>query len=176
MSRRAWLITLVGLGVALWVVGLALVLGADGDGDGGGSALPGTIPGEITPVPDDAPAFARPFLQVRAALGEECFDLLLADTPERRTQGLRGVADPSPWAGMLFAHPEPATTGFTMAGVPTGLTIGWYDATGRRLGTAEMAACDGDDVSCPSYVPPAPWIYAVEFPLGTLPPGALGSC
>jgi len=166
---------LAAVGVALGVVGIVLVATAE-DAE---EVSPATVGFgvAVVAVPVDAePAFARAFAQTRLAIGGPCVDLLVADTPSRRNQGLRGVTDLGGWDGMLFVRPEPAQSSFTMAGTAMDLSIGWYDDSGALLGSAEMVVCDGTDATCPTYPSPAPWSYAVEFPAGTLPPGDLSAC
>ena len=176
------LVALGALGVVLLAVGLLLVRGVDGEDDDDADVVaPVGFGVEPTPVAADAePEFARAFGQVQIAIGAidggPCVDLLVADTPERRNQGLRAVDDLGEWDGMLFVRPEPAASVFTMAGTAMDLSIGWYDAEGHLLGTSDMFVCDGTDATCPTYPSPGPWSYAVEYPIGTLPPGDLSRC
>jgi uncharacterized membrane protein (UPF0127 family) len=132
---------------------------------------------EVEPVADDvAASFSRSFGRARVAIGGPCTDLLVAETPAQRNQGLRGVDDLRPFDGMLFVRDEPAQSSFTMAGTAMDLTVGWYDAAGAPLGRADMVVCEGTDASCPGYPSAGPWSFAVELPLGTLPEGALAAC
>ncbi|HUR49099.1 MAG TPA: cell wall-binding repeat-containing protein, partial [Acidimicrobiales bacterium] len=88
-----------------------------------------------------------------------------ADTPSRRSQGMRGRADFANYDAMAFTAAPPAADAFTMAGVPIPLEISWFDATGRWIGAADMAPCPAGEM-CPLYPPPAPWSAALEMPAG----------
>jgi uncharacterized membrane protein (UPF0127 family) len=182
---RTLTFALVALGacaVVLLAVGVLLGLGVDrGDDDDAEVIAPVGFGVETTPVAADAePEFARAFSQVQIAIGAvdggPCVDLLVADTPALRNQGLREVDDLGEWDGMLFVRPEPVASVFTMADTAMDLSIGWYDVDGHLLGTSDMFVCEGSDSTCPTYPSPGPWSYAVEYPLGTLPPGDLSRC
>jgi uncharacterized membrane protein (UPF0127 family) len=166
------LVAPLALGVAL-LAGAAYFAVASRDDDHRASAGLGLV---VTDLPEGAPSWAAGFRATRLSVDGPCADVLVADTPALRNQGLRAVTDLSPWAGMLFIRAVPEQTAFTMAGTATDLSIGWYDGDGHRLGAADMVVCDGTDETCPLYPSPSPWTYALEYPAGTLPDGDLAAC
>ncbi len=89
--------------------------------------------------------------------------MALADTPEQRSQGLRGVEElPEGLDGMLFVFEEarPATFGMRDTLIP--LDIWWFDADGRLLGSTEMEPCHSE--ACPDYRSPGEVVWALETP------------
>jgi uncharacterized membrane protein (UPF0127 family) len=125
-----------------------------------------------------APAVA-PFVgyeEVGAAVDGSCVRLVLADTPAERTDGLRGVDDLGPYAGMLFVEDGDSTGAFTMAGVDRPLAVTWFAGDGSRLDWARMAACpDRGEADCPVYRSDRAYRYALETP-GSSPAGAIAPC
>jgi uncharacterized membrane protein (UPF0127 family) len=93
--------------------------------------------------------------------------LLLAATQEQRNRGLMEVTDLAGYAGMVFAWTEDSTSSFYMRNTPTPLTIGWFDAEGGLVSTADMDPC-GDAEDCPLYSATGPYRFAVEVPQGEL--------
>ena len=88
-----------------------------------------------------------------------------ADTPERRSQGMRGRTDFAGYDAMTFTVAPPSSDAFTMEGVPIPLDIAWFDPAGQWLGGADMAPCPAGGM-CPLYPAPAPWSAALEMPDG----------
>jgi len=114
---------------------------------------------------------------VRAAVDGRCVRLVVADTPERRSDGLRGVADLGPYAGMLFAQRGDSDGGFTMAGLMQPLDIAWFAADGKRVDATHMAPCpDKTEVQCPVYRSARPYRFALEVPAGGRPPASVAPC
>jgi len=128
------------------------------------------------PAGFESAAATAPFTgarEVHLSLAGRCVRVAVADTPALRARGLRGVTDPSPYAGLLFAQHADGDTPFTMAGVAQPLAIAWYDAHGREVGAARMHPCPhGSDASCPVYRSPRPYRLALELPAGSAPPPA----
>lgn len=95
--------------------------------------------------------------------------LLDAHTPTQRRRGLMGVTDRSLGGcdGMAFRFTSDQTTPFWMRNTPLPLSIGYFDARGRLVSTADMAPC-GDRADCPRYPPSGPYRYAVEVLRGRL--------
>ena len=73
-----------------------------------------------TPSADGQPAgFELTAARVTAADGEVCeLCLWLADSPDRRRQGLIGVTDLGRADGMVFRYDEPSPSAFHMRGAP----------------------------------------------------------
>ncbi|MGZ5382671.1 MAG: DUF192 domain-containing protein [Acidimicrobiia bacterium] len=97
----------------------------------------------------------------------------LADTLDRRSQGLMGVTDLGDLDGMVFVLPEPSTNRFWMKDTLISLEVGFFATDGSLLGIEEMEPCTSDP--CPTYGVEAPWQWAIEVPAGvfnSLPPDA----
>lgn len=150
---------------------VAVVLAAAG-ACAGATSDPGassTVTTTVAPVTPEG--FARTAARVTAADGqggarvcELC--VWLADTGQRRAQGLMGVTDLGAAAAMAFVYPAPTTSSFWMKNTLLPLSIAFYDAGGAFLDSFDMDPCTADP--CPSY-PTAPgFSVAVEVPQGGL--------
>ena len=126
------------------------------------------------------PAFA----EKKIGVGASCLRVQVADTPEKRSHGLRDRDGMDGFDGMVFEFPEIPSPGlvdhtkirFTMSGVRFPLTIGFYDESGLRVDAADMETCSGADGQCPSYGSQAGFRTAIETPKGKLPDGPLAAC
>jgi uncharacterized membrane protein (UPF0127 family) len=127
------------------------------------------------------PAFA----EKKIGVGGSCLRVLVADTKDKRSQGLREGTDLSGFDGMVFEFPDVlpgpgmmdhTKTRFTMSGVKQPLTIGFYDESGLRVDAVDMDPCAGTDGTCPSYGSKADFRTAIETPKGKLPDGPLTAC
>ncbi|MCU1457079.1 MAG: hypothetical protein JWL73_1171 [Actinomycetia bacterium] len=112
----------------------------------------------------------------RVRIGDQCLHVVVADTEAEQEEGLRARADLGGYDAMLFRFPGPTTTAFTMSGTLVPLTIGFYDAAGRRIDGFRMTPCPGDDAGCPVYRARDPFRYAIETTAERLPAGALVPC
>ena len=91
----------------------------------------------------------------------------LADEPEERRRGLRGVeALPRGVAGLLFSWPSPTTATFTMEGALIPLDIWWFDGDGALIGSTRMDPCPGE--ACATHRSPGLIGWALEAPEGEL--------
>ena len=107
-------------------------------------------------------------------VGDATLRVVVADDDAERIQGLRGRSDAAPYEGMLFVFPSDTRSAFTMAGVPGPLDIGFYDASGKQVGTLLMQPCPNrTDATCPIYQIDQPFRYALETAGGQLPAGSL---
>jgi uncharacterized membrane protein (UPF0127 family) len=114
------------------------------------------------------------FPERKIAVGASCLRVQVADTPERRAQGLKNRSDLGNFAGMLFQFDHTVSqTFFTMSEVSFPLTIGFYDEAGLRVDAEDMEPCSGSNSSCPKYGARAPFKVAVEVAKGKLPEGPL---
>jgi uncharacterized membrane protein (UPF0127 family) len=127
------------------------------------------------------PAFA----EKKIGVGASCLRVLVADTKEKRAQGLRNRADLDGFDGMTFEFPDVLPGGgmmdhqktrFTMSDVKFPLTIGFYDESGLRVDAVDMEPCSGADGDCPSYGSKGDFRVALETPKGKLPDGPLTAC
>ena len=118
------------------------------------------------------------FGEKKIGVGASCLRVMVADTPEKRAQGLRNRDNIDGFDGMVFEFDfTQQTTKFTMSGVKFPLTIGFYDESGLRVDATDMELCTaGGDGSCPAYGSKAPFRTAVETPKGKLPEGPLTAC
>jgi uncharacterized membrane protein (UPF0127 family) len=126
-----------------------------------------------TTVP--GPAFA----EKKVGVGASCLRVLVADTPEKRAQGLRNRDNIDGFDGMVFEFGQAMNhekTRFTMSDVRFPLTIGFYNESGIRVDATDMELCPGTDGSCPSYGSKEAFNTAIETPKGKLPDGPLTAC
>jgi uncharacterized membrane protein (UPF0127 family) len=166
---KAYMAWLVGLGcVAAFV--LILLWGANRPANptfvDAASASSTTAPG---------PQFA----EKKIGVGDSCLRVLVADTPEKRAEGLRNRDDMGGFDGMVFEFGQAMNhekTRFTMSGVKFPLTIGFYNESGLRVDATDMEVCSGNDGECPSYGSKEPFNTAIETPKGKLPEGPLTAC
>jgi uncharacterized protein len=93
--------------------------------------------------------------------------VLLAATAEQRQRGLMEVTDLGGYAGMLFVWDADSSSSFYMRNTPTPLSIGWFDADGALVSTADMDPCP-DIEGCPTYPSGGSYRFALEVPQGSL--------
>jgi uncharacterized membrane protein (UPF0127 family) len=119
------------------------------------------------------------FADKKIGVGSSCLRVLVADTPEKRAEGLRHRSNLTDYDGMVFEFGQTmdhTKTRFTMSDVKFPLTIGFYDQSGLQVDRADMVPCSGTDNSCPSYGAKANFNTAIETPKGKLPDGPLTAC
>lgn len=124
-----------------------------------------------SPVPGSTTAVASPalvdtgdvagFPTTTIAFDDQELIVAVADTPGRRSQGLRGVERFGDLAGMLFRFDGPVTAVFTMQDTPTPLDLFLLDADGTVLEILAMDPCTGPDCRFP---PTVLYHYALEVP------------
>ena len=93
--------------------------------------------------------------------------VVVADTPERRRQGLMNVADLLDLDGMLFVFSSDTTTGFWMRDTLIALDIAFFDADGAFVDGFDMRPCTENP--CPTYFPDGSYRFALEMEAGTMP-------
>jgi uncharacterized membrane protein (UPF0127 family) len=117
------------------------------------------------------------FPEKKLLVGTSCLRVQVADTPERRAQGLKNRDKLAPYDGMVFEFDHPVQMAyFTMSEVRFPLTIGFYDPTGLRVDAQDMEPCTGSNATCPRYGSRAPFKTALEVAKGKLPDGPLAPC
>jgi uncharacterized membrane protein (UPF0127 family) len=119
------------------------------------------------------------FGDTKVGVGTSCLHVLVADTPEKRAEGLRHRSDLAGYDGMIFQFGQTMNhekTRFTMSDVKFPLTIGFYNESGLRVDSADMTPCSGSDSTCPSYGAKDNFNSAIETPKGKLPDGPLTAC
>lgn len=111
-----------------------------------------------TPVLDD-------FETTKLRVGDQPLTVAVADNPELRQQGLRGVESlPGGLDGMLFVFEETRSATFGMLDTLLALDIWWFDADGRLVGSTEMQPCPEEP--CTAFASPGPVRWALETPGG----------
>ena len=145
------------------------------------STMPGTTPAATgattattaaTPAGVEPQGFATVAGRVTAADGATCdVCLWLADTAERRAQGLMGVTDLSGADGMVFRWDEPTAGAFWMRDTPLPLSIAFFDQGGAFVSALDMTPCldPTPDAECARYAAAGPYQFAVEVAAGGLP-------
>ena len=125
------------------------------------------------------------FAEKKVGVGASCLRVQVADTKEKRSQGLRNRDNLDGYDGMIFEFPDVLQQGqmmdhtktrFTMSDVRFPLTIGFYDESGLRVDAVDMELCSGTDGTCPSYGSKGDFKLALETPKGKLPDGPLTAC
>jgi len=164
-TRRLWWAVTALLLLSLLVF---IVKGADGPANPSLAAPLPTTTTTLVPI-----AFGRVAFRVSTAPGRFC--ALLAETEAQRERGLMGRSDLGGTDAMVFTFPTDSTVGFVMTDVPVPLSIAWFDARGRLVGTADMDPCPASIQSCPVYPAPAPYRDAVEVLRGGLSRFNVGS-
>lgn len=102
---------------------------------------------------------------VTVEVGDETVRVWVADTPEERGQGLRGVSGlPRGVDGMLFVWDEPGQRVFTMEDTLMPLDIWWFDSEMRLLHVDSVRPCERSP--CPIYPSPGPVLWVLETPAG----------
>jgi uncharacterized membrane protein (UPF0127 family) len=94
--------------------------------------------------------------------------LYLADTPELRQKGLKGVRGLPDNHGMIFSYDsvQPSDTAFWMHNTPIDLDIALLDSYGKILSIRMMKSCSGPASSCERHPAGSRFLAAVEFPAG----------
>ena len=100
-------------------------------------------------------------------VGGQGLIVAIADDPVERAQGLMGVEQLGDLDGMLFVFFQESLGGFWMKGTLIALDIAFFDDDRILVDTLSMVPCTADP--CPSYVPAAPYSWALETPAGALP-------
>ena len=90
----------------------------------------------------------------------------VADTPDKRSQGLMGVTDLGGLDGMLFVFQVDSDAGFWMKNTLIPLDIAFFAVEGTFVDSLTMAPCTEDP--CPTYRPSGSYRFALEAPAGDL--------
>lgn len=90
-------------------------------------------------------------------IGDQEFDVAIADTPEARREGLEPYGYLKPDEGMLFIFEEEVTEPFTMANCAIDLDIIFIDSEGEVISVHPTKAYDEEPVICKW-----PYMYVLE--------------
>ncbi len=131
-----------------------------------------TTPTEITPteITGAEPAIPVPLDDFAIEwIGLDGVELLVAvaDTSERRRQGLMNIEDLGGLDGMLFVFDRDGTGGFWMKDTLIPLDIAFFDAGGEFVDGFVMEPCTV--AACPTYRPSGTYRFALEMPAGQMP-------
>lgn len=97
----------------------------------------------------------------------------VADTAQKRAQGLMGVVDLGDLDGMLFVYSDLTSGTFWMKDTLIPLDIAFFAPDGSWVNNFTMLPCT--DEECPNYSAEGQYQYAIEVPdagFATLTPGA----
>lgn len=97
----------------------------------------------------------------------------VADDPDLRRQGLRGVEDLPREAGMVFLYSDDTRGGFTMQDTLIPLSIAFFDSAGTVLAVMDMDPCEAEP--CPTHDPGVAYRGALEVNQGRFGDLGLGS-
>jgi uncharacterized membrane protein (UPF0127 family) len=98
---------------------------------------------------------------------------LLADTEARRNHGLMHRRDLGGYEAMVFEWGSLTADEFFMKDTLIPLTLAWFDAAGKFIGSADMTPCLAG--SCRLYSAPSQYMIAIEVPQGSLSYFGIGS-
>jgi uncharacterized membrane protein (UPF0127 family) len=129
-------------------------------------ALSRTVPGQLA---------YEGWTVARVKVDDRCLDVVVADEPSERNQGLRGATAVGPYDGMLFVQGSDSDAAFTMAGTLKPIFITWYSVNGTPVDRRRMTPCSGSDLTCPAYFSHGRYRFALERFDGPSS-GAIGSC
>lgn len=91
----------------------------------------------------------------------------IADSPDKRVQGLMFRPSMAPDRGMLFLFPEPGEQTFWMKNTLISLDIFWLDESGTILHLEpNVPICTRQDDGCPRYKAPYKSLQVLELNAG----------
>ena len=96
-------------------------------------------------------------------VGDTSVKILLADTPQKRTQGLSGRESLAKDEGMLFVFPEEGIYGFWMKDMRFSIDILWLNSAGEVVHIVENASPESYPAS---FTPEKAAQYVLELPAG----------
>lgn len=116
-------------------------------------------------ISDESKSEKLSFNSTSACLDEKCFKIQIADTPEKRTQGLMFISQMPEDEGMLFIFEESGGYSFWMKNTLIPLDIIWFDENMNIVFEKENAEpCKTEP--CEVFTPNKPARYVLEVNAG----------
>lgn len=143
------------------------------DGPGGPQQIDTQAPNQTPAVP--GPEFVKVdplFDRATIVVGGESLNVAIADTADKRSQGLMFVTDMGDVDGMLFVFHDAEVRSFWMRNTRLALDIVYFDADGHPIGAHLMLPCPDTADDCPSYLSDGSATYALETAAGVFDFGA----
>jgi uncharacterized membrane protein (UPF0127 family) len=130
-----------------------------------------TVPSSTVAVPRGYDAIVMRVTDADGVTREFC--VLVADSEPKRERGLMDVDSLGGYDGMLFRFGSPTTAQFYMFETRLALSIAFFAGGGGFVSSTDMPPCTASRPGeCPLYDAAAPYVDALEVPMGGL--AALG--
>ncbi len=101
------------------------------------------------------------FESVPMNIGGKTFQLEIADTPNRRQQGLMFRSELSIYTGMIFIYPQSGNHRIWMKNTRMPLAVVWIDDKATVIAIKKLRPCKQEN--CPSYGVRSASKYIIEF-------------
>ena len=153
------------------VAALALIVAACSSTEGTTTttgALATTARPTTTAAPETTVVLPRleGFTSTRISIDDREMAVAVADTAEKRRQGLMNVTDLGGLGGMLFVWSDDTASAFHMLDTLIPLDIAFFTVDGSFVDRLTMEPCTADE--CPLYSASGLYRYALEAPAGDL--------
>jgi uncharacterized protein len=102
--------------------------------------------------------------QKRIQIGQQRFDVSVAETEAQRLRGLSGRRELAAGTGMWFVFQVPGDHGFWMQEMNFPIDLIWVGSNRKVLGAVTLQPCPSQP--CPTTLPPAPVGYVLEVNAG----------
>jgi len=103
----------------------------------------------------------------RVTIGDQTFDVEVADNPVKRQIGLMWRESMPANQGMLFVFERTAKHSFWMKNTLIPLDLIWISDTGKVVDVKTAYPCPPETETCPSFQPIEPALYVLEVNAGS---------